>query len=117
MPLDEAREWLLDLNGVGPKTAAIVLLFSLGRPAFPVDTHVHRVTGRLGLIPEGASAERAHTLLEDALPEEWYYPFHINLIRHGRQVCHARNPDCEACTLTDLCEYYRREYDSDASSS
>jgi endonuclease-3 len=109
-PLDEAQAWLTDLNGVGPKTAAIVLLFSLGRPAFPVDTHVHRVSRRLGLIPERTSAEKAHTLLEAPLPHEWHYPFHMNLVRHGRQVCHARNPNCEECILTDLCDYYRRVY-------
>lgn len=110
LPLDQARAWLVSLDGVGPKTAAIVLLFSLGRPAFPVDTHVHRVSRRLGLIPERTSAEKAHSLLEAQLPPEWYYVFHMNLIRHGRQVCHARKPNCEMCVLTDLCDYYRRVY-------
>jgi endonuclease-3 len=110
MPIDEAREWLTSLHGVGPKTAAIVLLFSLGRPAFPVDTHVHRVSKRLGLIGDKVNAEKAHQLLEDALPTEWYYPFHLDLVQHGRQVCHSRNPECEVCTLSDLCDYYQREY-------
>jgi len=108
MPLEEAREWLLDIKGVGPKTAAIVLLFALNRPAFPVDTHVHRVTQRLGLIPEGASREQAHEILEDMLPEKVYYPFHLNLIRHGRQICAARSPKCEVCPLQAICDYYQR---------
>jgi endonuclease III len=104
--LEEAREWLLDLPGVGPKTAAIVLLFALGKPAFPVDTHVHRVTRRLGLIPEKTSREKAHELLEEIVPEEIYYAFHLNLIAHGRAVCHARNPEHERCILRDDCAYY-----------
>jgi endonuclease-3 len=108
MPLDEAREWLLDIPGVGPKTAAIVLLFALGRPAFPVDTHVHRVTRRLGLIPERTSREKAHDLLEKLTPPEIYYPFHLNLIAHGRAICHARDPECDRCLLSDRCAYYAR---------
>jgi endonuclease-3 len=110
LPLEEARAWLLSFQGVGPKTAAIVLLFSLGRPAFPVDTHVHRVSRRLGLIGERTSAEKAHTLLEAQVPPQWFYAFHVNVIRHGRQVCHARRPKCERCVLSDLCTYYRREF-------
>lgn len=111
MPLQEAREWLLNLDGVGPKTAAIVLLFGLGRPVFPVDTHVHRVSRRLGLIGEKVSAEKAHILLEALVPPEWYYPFHLNVIRHGRRVCHARKPNCEACVLNDVCDFYHRTTD------
>jgi endonuclease-3 len=107
MPLEEARAWLVSLDGVGPKTAAIVLLFSLGRPAFPVDTHIHRVTRRLGLIGKQTSRERAHQLLEAELPHQWYYAFHVNVIRHGRQVCHARKPKCEVCVLRDLCAYFQ----------
>lgn len=106
MELEEAREWLLDIQGVGPKTAAIVLLFALGRPAFPVDTHVHRVTQRLGLIPEKAGREKAHALLETLVPSEVYYPFHLNLIAHGRAVCHARNPEHDRCVLRDVCAFY-----------
>ncbi len=106
MPTDEARRWLLSMNGVGPKTAAIVLLFALDMPAFPVDTHVHRVTKRLGLIQPRVSREKAHAVLEALLPEAVYYPFHINLIRHGRAVCQARSPRCEACPLQDVCDYY-----------
>ena len=107
MPLEEARSWLTSIKGVGPKTAAIVLLFALGRPAFPVDTHVHRVTQRLSLIPEDASREKAHVLLEAAVPPELYYAFHIELIEHGRATCTARAPHCDVCMLTELCTYYK----------
>jgi endonuclease-3 len=110
IPLEQAREWLMSLDGVGPKTAAIILLFSLGRPAFPVDTHVHRVSQRLGLVGERVSAEKAHQLLEVRLPSEWYYAFHLNLVQHGRQVCQARSPKCDVCVLDDLCDYYQREF-------
>ncbi len=107
LPLEEARQWLTRLNGVGPKTAAIVLLFALGRPAFPVDTHVHRVTRRLGLIPQNTSREKAHILLEALVPPELYWALHLNLIAHGRRVCHARKPACEKCPLCAQCAYYQ----------
>jgi endonuclease-3 len=103
--VDEGKTWLTAINGVGPKTAAIVLLFSLGMPAFPVDTHVHRVTQRLGLIGPKVTREQAHVVFEDVLPAETYYAFHLNLIRHGRKVCNARRPLCAACTLRDVCDY------------
>ncbi len=106
-PVNEAKAWLTSLDGVGPKTASIVLLFALGRPAFPVDTHVHRVTGRLGLIPPKTSADKAHGILEALVPPEWYYAFHLNVIRHGRQVCKAQRPLCEVCPLTKYCDYYQ----------
>jgi endonuclease-3 len=106
MSTKEARRWLTNLPGVGPKTAAIVLCFALGKPAFPVDTHVHRVSGRLGLIPESASREKAHDILEEIVPKEHYYVFHLNLIAHGRAICHARGPECERCVLRDVCDYY-----------
>jgi endonuclease-3 len=102
----EARDWLTDLPGVGPKTAAIVLCFALGKPAFPVDTHVHRVSGRLGLIPEGTSREKAHQILEDIVPAGIYYPFHLTLIARGRAICHSRNPECERCMVRESCNYY-----------
>ncbi len=105
MPLTEAKKWLTSLSGVGPKTAAIVLLFSFNRPAFPVDTHVHRVSRRLGLIGPKVSREKAHQLLEALLPPERYYAFHLNVIFHGRRVCHARQPRCENCPLLTLCHY------------
>ncbi len=103
MPFDEARKWLLSLPGVGEKTAACVLLFSLGRPALPVDTHVHRVSGRLGLIPKKMNADKAHYMLESHLDESQVYQFHVDLIEHGRKVCHARRPNCPDCILSNLC--------------
>ncbi len=109
MSVEDAKKWLKDLKGVGPKTAAIVLLFSLGMPAFPVDTHIYRVTRRIGLIAEDISYEKAHDLLEEIVPEEHYFPFHIDLIRHGRALCHARSPECERCPLQNHCEYYALE--------
>jgi endonuclease-3 len=105
-PVEEAKGWLSSIKGVGPKTAAIVLLFSLGRPAFPVDTHVHRVTKRIGLIGPRVSREKAHDELELLVPPEDYYAFHLNLIRHGRQVCTSRNPHCDDCILQRRCDYY-----------
>ncbi|MGC8855694.1 MAG: endonuclease III domain-containing protein [Anaerolineae bacterium] len=105
MPLEEARHWLMKFNGVGPKTAAIVLLFSLGRPAFPVDTHIYRVSGRLGLRPPTMTVEQAHSHLEALFPPETYYAAHLNLIRLGREVCQARRPHCAICPVRSLCEY------------
>jgi endonuclease-3 len=109
LPLEEARAWLMKFNGVGPKTAAIVLCFSLGRPAFPVDTHVYRVTGRLGLRPEKISVEAAHPYLESIFPPETYYAAHLNIIRLGREICHARKPDCAHCPLLAMCEYGQKQ--------
>jgi endonuclease-3 len=103
VPLDEARAWLRALPGVGPKTAACVLLFSLGRPAMPVDTHVERVAKRLGLIAAKTTAEQAHDRLEALVPPESYYPFHMLLIKHGRRICDARRPDCGRCPLEPDC--------------
>jgi endonuclease-3 len=108
-PVEDAKDWLCSINGVGPKTAAIVLLFALGRPAFPVDTHVHRVSKRLGLIGPSVSREKAHVELEQLIPEQAYYSFHLNLIRHGRQVCSSRKQRCAECFLPDLCEFYQAQ--------
>lgn len=108
LPVEEARRWLTRFEGVGNKTASVLLLFAFGRPAFPVDTHVHRVTRRLGLAPERATPDRVMAIVEAHAPPEWFYPLHLNLIRHGRQVCQARRPRCETCVLTDLCAFYRR---------
>lgn len=105
LPLEEARSWLTKFHGVGPKTAAIVLCFSLGRPAFPVDTHVYRVTGRIGLRPPQMNVEDAHTYMESILPPETYYAGHLNIIRLGREICHARKPACNICPLIDVCDY------------
>ena len=108
MPIDKAKKWLISLKGVGPKTAAIVLCFAYDRPAFPVDTHVHRTSKRIGFLPEKISADNAHPVMEAIVPPEDYYQFHIHLIQHGRDTCHARNPACERCPLTDLCDYYQQ---------
>jgi endonuclease-3 len=101
--LDEARTWLRTLPAVGPKTAACVLLFGLGRPGLPVDTHVHRVSIRLGLIDAKMPAEKAQTYLEATVPPEDHYIFHILLIRHGRHLCTARAPACPSCPLLPRC--------------
>ncbi len=106
LPVEDARAWLLSINGIGPKTAAIVLLFCYDMPAFPVDTHVHRVTGRLELRPEKLSADDTHTLMERISPPGAEGPYHLNIIMHGRRVCHARNPECEKCVLQAQCAYF-----------
>lgn len=105
MEMEEAKEWLGSLPGVGPKTTACVLLFGCGRPAFPVDTHVYRVSKRLGLISRKASTQEAHEILEDILSPHDYYAFHLNLIAHGREVCKAQRPRCEICVLAPYCDY------------
>lgn len=105
---DQAMEWLLQFTGVGPKTASIVLLFSLGKEAFPVDTHIQRVTGRVGLRPEKMTNEQAHRHLAALFPPETYQAAHLNIIRLGREVCHARKPACEICVLQSLCDYYQK---------
>ena len=96
---------LKGLPGVGPKTAAIVLLFSLGKPAFPVDTHIFRVSGRIGLRPAGLSIEKVQDYLEAATDPQDYAALHLNLIRLGREFCHARKPECFRCPVVDLCQY------------
>ena len=105
LSVEDARNWLTKFNGVGPKTAAIVLCFSLDMPAFPVDTHVYRVTGRIGLRPEKMTVEQAHPHLESVFPPETYYAAHLNIIRLGREVCNARKPLCPKCPVRELCEY------------
>lgn len=106
VPPEEAKVWLSRFNGVGPKTAACVLMFACGMPVLPVDTHVFRVSRRLGLIGERTSAEKAHTVLEEMLEPEERYPFHIHMITHGRQVCKAQRPLCELCVVREWCDYY-----------
>ena len=103
MPLEDAKDWLRGLNGVGPKTAACVLMFAFGLPAIPVDTHVHRVAQRLGLVPKNMTPERAHILLEETVGPELVHPFHLLLIKHGRRLCHARAPRCSECPLMARC--------------
>ena len=100
---DAALTYLQSMPGVGPKTAACVLMFALGRPAMPVDTHVHRVAGRLGLIDAKLSAEQAHRPLTELAGPENVYALHINLVRHGRRICHARRPQCGRCPLAVIC--------------
>jgi len=100
---EEARAELVSLPGVGPKTAAVVLSFALGRDAMPVDTHVHRVTRRLGLVPPKASAERADRILHELVPEGLRTPLHVALIRLGREICKAPTPRCHLCPLQDIC--------------
>ena len=103
--LGEARAWLTALTGVGPKTAACVLLFSLGLPVMPVDTHVLRVSRRLGLIPNDLNVERAHAALDQLIgsDRDATYVLHLNLIEHGRSTCTARHPACRRCNLSDFC--------------
>lgn len=106
LSVEDASAWLLSFHGVGPKTAAIVLQFALDIPAFPVDTHIYRVSGRLGLRPEKMNADQAHQHLGNLFPPESYYAAHLNLIRLGREICKARKPACELCPLQDICAYY-----------
>ncbi len=106
LSIEEAKDWLVSLKGIGPKTAAIVLCFAYGRLAFPVDTHIYRVSKRIGFIPEKLSANDAHPVMEAIVPADDYYQFHIQLIQHGRDTCHARKPACERCSITRHCDYF-----------
>ena len=108
-----ALAWLMRFKGVGPKTAAIVLQFALGKAAFPVDTHVYRVSGRIGLRPDKISVEEAHPYLSQAFEPHQYGPGHLNLIRLGREVCHARKPECPVCPVKALCKFYQGEVAQD----
>ena len=101
--LEEGRKYLLSLPGVGDKTACCVLLFAYNKPAFPVDTHILRVTRRLGLLPPKATADDAHARLAQAVPPRLCHPLHLLIIRHGRDTCHARNPACARCVLRERC--------------
>jgi endonuclease-3 len=104
---DRIRTYLRSLPGVGAKTAACVLMFNLGRPVLPVDTHVHRVAARLGLIGERTTADKAHDELQSLVRPEHIYSFHVHLIEHGRRLCHARNPECAICPVNAECVWYR----------
>ncbi len=103
-------KFLRSIKGVGPKTAACVLLFSFGKPIMPVDTHIFRVTKRLGLLDNKASHEEAQEYFSGVVPKSLIYEFHINIILHGRKICVARNPKCPVCNLKRLCRYYRERY-------
>jgi len=103
MDMTEAKDYLLHLPGVGQKTASCVLLFGIGKPCLPVDTHIFRVAKRLGLIDSKVSIEEAHDLLQRQIPPSKVYQFHLHMIEHGRQVCHARRPRCNECVVTEIC--------------
>lgn len=103
MPLEEAKAWLRQLPGIGPKSAGIILSFSLGLPAMAIDTHIYRVSQRLGLIGAKTNVDKAHEILESAVEPEQVYPFHVAFITHGRQVCKAQRPSCGACVLSVGC--------------
>ena len=109
MPVEEAAAWLNRFEGVGPKTVACVLLFSARKPILPVDTHVHRISIRLGLIGKKVSADNAHALLQALLPNDAraIYDFHKGLLRHGQRICVYERPRCGKCVLTDVCDYYQ----------
>jgi len=106
-PLDEALAYLVSLNGVGPKTAACVLIFSFNFPILPVDTHIHRLSNRLGIV-ETTSREKTQALLQAIIPDAEKYSFHLNLIDHGRKVCKAAKPLCSECFLQKFCSYYHQ---------
>lgn len=108
MPVSEAMDWLKRLPGVGPKTAACVLLFSFGKPVFPVDTHIYRISKRLGWLDEKVSEARANELLDKVVPNEIKYRLHLNMIAHGRKICKPQNPRCNECVLKHLCGYALR---------
>ena len=103
LDVEAARTWLTQLSGVGPKTAAVVMAFALGMPAMPVDTHIHRVSGRLGLIRKGTTADDAHVVLEKLIDPDDRFPLHVLLITHGRKICKARRPACGECPLSASC--------------
>ncbi len=102
---EEAWQYLRSIPGVGPKTTACVLMFNLNRAVMPIDTHVYRTSRRLGLIGPKVTADQAHTIFAKITPPEWVYPLHVNLIRHGRQICHAQRPECAQCPLYNECAY------------
>lgn len=102
---EDAWKYLRSIPGVGPKTAACVLMFNLGRPTMPIDTHVHRVSQRLGLIGPKVTADKAHEIFLQIAPAAWIYALHVNMIHHGRKVCHAQRPDCLHCPLIQDCAY------------
>lgn len=106
LPFDKAREYLLSLPGVGDKTASCVLLFSFAKPAFPVDTHIHRIVNRLGIFGKNLSPNEISQLFEANPPPELFLSLHLNLIRLGREICRPRNPRCNICPLKELCNYY-----------
>ena len=105
VPLAEAKDFLISLRGIGPKTANCVLLFACKRSVFPMDTHIFRITRRLGLVPQRGSDEQAHGLMGQLVPAGKHYSLHVNLIRHGRRVCRPQNPLCGQCCLIEYCQF------------
>jgi len=110
LSVDEARDWLVNLKGVGPKTAAIVMVFALGMPAFPVDTHIYRVSGRIGLRPANLNVQKTHEYLEAIGNPADFGHLHLNLISLGRQFCQARKPKCTGCPVLELCDYPDKQF-------
>lgn len=110
MSVEDGKDWLTQIPGVGPKTAAIILCFYFKKPVFPVDTHVHRISKRLGLIPRNAGRTKAHNILEEKVPDDIKYELHRLMIEYGRDTAKARNPDCESCIWPEECEYYQKVY-------
>jgi len=103
----EARSYLRSLDGVGQKTAACVLLFGMGRDVMPVDTHVYRLSRRIGLLDQRVPFDRADIELEKVVPPKTRYHLHLDLIEHGRRVCRPARPKCDVCVIVDLCNYAR----------
>jgi endonuclease-3 len=116
MPAEQGLAWLMELPGVGIKTASLVLLFCFAKPVMPVDTHVHRVSQRIGLIGPKVGATAAHELLLELLPSDAFvlFNFHVSMLRHGQRVCVWGTPRCERCVLTDLCDWYQAHVAGDA---
>jgi len=110
LPAEEAEHELLAFDGVGLKTARCVLVFALGKDAFPMDTHIERVLKRLGIVPERMVVEKAHRYIQPLVPKGRSYALHLGLIAHGRRVCHARTPACARCVLRRNCAYYKRHH-------
>jgi len=110
MQTAQAREYLLSFKGVGPKTAAVVLNFGFGKPVFPVDVHIYRVTRRLGLVSENASREKAHDVMDALVPDSQKGVCHVNLILLGRTICAPRKPRCLECPLNSVCLYFRKSF-------
>lgn len=113
MSVEEGKKWLTEIPGIGPKTAAIILCFHFKKPVIPVDTHVHRISKRFGLIIENASRSKAHDVLEEKVPDDIKYSFHRLLITHGRENCKARNPTCGETKLKKYCKFYNNVIDGD----
>jgi endonuclease III len=109
MPVADALAYLTTFPGVGHKTASIVLLFCFNRGAFPVDTHIQRISQRVGISSRRSGAEQIKAIWESLLPPETYYPLHLNLIRHGRETCRAQTPRCERCPLQHLCDFFNQQ--------